>query len=257
MSHFDRSLRSQFFLTGPRPCPYLPGRRERKLFTNLSGPHAASLHDELAAHGFRRSQNIAYRPACSGCSACVSTRVRVQEFAPSRSQKRILKRNGDLIRTADGAAATAEHYRLFARYLDARHTDGGMTDMDIFDFAAMVEDSPVRTRLVEYRAPEPDDPAGRLVAVCITDLISDGLSMVYSFFDPDEDRRSLGVYMILDHIEIARQAELPFTYLGYWVSGSPKMDYKIRFQPAEILTERGWQAQRAEETPDDRQQKAD
>ena len=240
MSHFDRSLRSQFFLTGPRPCPYLPGRRERKLFTNLAGPHSASLHDELASHGFRRSQNIAYRPACAGCNACVSTRVRAVEFNPSRSQRRVKKRNADIIRSADGAWATAEHYRLFSKYLEARHAEGGMTDMDMFDFAAMVEDTPVRTRLVEYRAPCDADPRGRLVAVCITDLIADGLSLVYSFFDPDEERRSLGQFIILDHIDIANQAGLPFVYLGYWVSGSPKMDYKIRFQPAEALTDRGW-----------------
>ncbi|MBX2855098.1 MAG: arginyltransferase [Rhodobacteraceae bacterium] len=240
MSHFDRSLRSQFFLTGPRPCPYLKGKRERKLFTNLSGPQAAALHDELAAHGFRRSQNIAYRPACSGCDACVSTRVRVRDFAPSRSQKRILKRNADLIRRADDAWATQEQYRLFARYLDSRHPDGGMTDMDMFDFAAMVEDTPVRTKLVEYRKVDADEPDGRLVAVCITDLVADGLSLVYSFFDPDEDRRSLGQFIILDHIAIAEETGLPFVYLGYWVVGSPKMDYKIKFQPAEALTDRGW-----------------
>lgn len=245
MSHFDRSLRSQFFLTGPRPCPYLEGRRERKLFTNLSGPHAAALHDELSAHGFRRSQNIAYRPACSGCNACVSTRVRAAEFEPSRSQRRVLRRNKDLIRSADAAWATQEQYDLFSRYLEARHAEGGMTDMDMFDFASMVEDTPVRTRLVEYRVADPDedDPAGRLIAVCITDLIADGLSLVYSFYDPDEERRSLGQFMILDHIAIAREAQLPFVYLGYWVKGSEKMDYKIRFQPAEALTDRGWRPQ--------------
>lgn len=240
MSHFDKNLRSQFFLTGPRPCPYLPGRRERKLFTNLSGSNAAALHDELAEHGFRRSQNIAYRPACAGCNACVSTRVLAKKFRPGRTHRRILKRNEDLVRTACDAWATEEQYALFSRYLAARHADGGMTDMDMFDYAAMIEDTPVRTRIVEYRAPEADNPAGRLVAVCVTDLLIDGLSLVYSFFDPDEDRRSLGQYIILDHIRIAEETDAPFVYLGYWVEGSQKMDYKIRFRPIEALTDRGW-----------------
>ncbi|MEO1331046.1 MAG: arginyltransferase [Pseudomonadota bacterium] len=243
MSHFDRSLRSQFFLTGPRPCPYLPNRRERKLFTNLSGPHAAALHDELALHGFRRSQNILYRPACVGCDACVSTRVVVDEFAPSRSQRKIAKRNADLLRDADGPWATDEQYELFKSYLKTRHSDGGMADMDVFDYAAMVEDTPVRTRIVEYREPaEPGEAPkdGRLLAACITDVLSDGLSLVYSFYAAGEARRSLGQYVILDHIEIARAANLKYVYLGYWVRRSPKMDYKIKFQPAELLTERGW-----------------
>ncbi len=242
MSHFDRSLRSQFFLTGPRPCPYLPDRRERKLFTNLNGPHASNLHDELALHGFRRSQNILYRPACVGCDACVSTRVVAGDFAPSRTQRKILNRNADLIREADGPWATDEQYALFSRYLAARHAEGGMADMDVFDYAAMVEDSPVRTRVVEYR--RPPDPKeggpGDLVAACITDILSDGLSLVYSFYDPAWSKRSLGQYVILDHIEIARSANLKYLYLGYWVPGSQKMAYKINFQPAEILTSRGW-----------------
>jgi len=243
MSHFDRNLRSQFFLTGPRPCPYLPGRRERKLFTNLSGVNAANLHDELAEHGFRRSQNIAYRPACTGCNACVSTRVVAHRFEPNRTQRRILKRNQDLQRTACDAWATEEQYALFSKYLETRHADGGMTDMDMIDYAAMVEDTPVRTRVVEYRLPaeaDKEDEPGRLVAVCVTDLLLDGLSLVYSFYDPTEDKRSLGQFVILDHIRVAQEADTAYVYLGYWVAGSPKMDYKIRFRPIEALTDRGW-----------------
>lgn len=249
MSHFDRALRSQFFLTGPRPCPYLPNRRERKLFTNLSGPNAAAVHDELSLHGFRRSQNIAYRPACAGCGACVSTRVRVRDFQPTRSQKRVIKRNLDLVRSAESAWSSDEQFELFQSYVTERHADGGMTDMDSFDFAAMVEDSPVRTRLVEYRLPATaEDRAiggpqarGKLLAGCVTDLLNDGLSLVYSYFDPEAAaQRSLGQFIILDHIVLAEKCGLPFVYLGYWVPGSEKMDYKIRFQPAEILTERGW-----------------
>ncbi|MEO1291828.1 MAG: arginyltransferase [Pseudomonadota bacterium] len=243
MSHFDKTLRSQFFLTGPRACPYLPERRERKLFTHLHGPYASALHDELAMHGFRRSQNIAYRPACAGCNACISTRVVAQEFAPTRSQKRVIRRNSDLVRSIDTSWATEEQFALFSRYLEARHADGGMTDMDLFDFAAMVEDTPVRTRVVEYRLPASEtggDEPGALVAVCVTDMLDQGVSLVYSFFDPRQEKRSLGQYIILDHIQLAVSTNVPYVYLGYWVPGSRKMDYKIRFSPAEILTERGW-----------------
>lgn len=281
MSHFERSIRSQFFLTGPRPCPYLPDRRERKLFTNLIGGRAEALHDELAQLGFRRSQNIAYRPACQGCSACVSTRVPVRRFAPTRSQKRVAKRNRDLLRRIAPPWPTDEHYQLFKTYLVARHAEGGMVEMDALDFAAMVEDSPVRTHLVEYYAtPAGDDAASggsaagaepaaslasslfasdgdacglasiaaapsaqrgaRLVASCVTDVLADGLSLVYSFFDPELDRRSLGRHIILDHIEIAKDLGLDHVYLGYWVEGSRKMDYKIEFRPAEVLRGNRW-----------------
>lgn len=244
MSHFERSLRSQFFLTGPRPCPYLPDRSERKLFTTLAGARAEVQHDDLSALGFRRSQNIAYRPACRACTACVSTRVRAVDFEPSRSQRRVLRRNADLKRRTLGPEAHDEHFALFKTYLEARHGDGGMVEMDCFDFAAMVEDSPVRTHLIEYRlAPEEGAEKGSdgpLLAACVTDMLRDGLSLVYSFFDPAMSQRSLGRYVILDHVAIARELGLPFVYLGYWVKGSPKMDYKIEFQPAEILSESDW-----------------
>lgn len=245
MSHFERSLRSQFFLTGPRPCPYLPGRNERKLFTTLAGPRADQQHDDLSQIGFRRSQNIAYRPACRGCSACVSTRVCVEDFKPTRSQRRTIKRNSDLQRRVLGPSPHDAHYQLFKNYLEARHGDGGMVDMDAFDFSAMVEDSPVRTHLIEYRLqPESDDQEAidnaPLAAACVTDVLADGLSLVYSFFHPELSSRGLGRYMILDHVNLARESKLPYVYLGYWVKGSPKMDYKIEYQPAEILCESEW-----------------
>ena len=240
MAHFERSLRSQFFLTGPRPCPYLPDRSERKLFTTLSGARAEAQHDDLSSMGFRRSQNIAYRPACRSCSACVSTRVRVSDFAPNRSQKRAIKRNADLARNWLDPEPGQEHFDLFKEYLAARHGDGGMIDMDAFDFAAMVEDSPVRTHLIEYRLPAENGAQGALAAACVTDVLRDGLSLVYSFFDTSLTARSLGRFMILDHVALAREAGLPFVYLGYWVKGSPKMDYKIEFQPSEILLDGGW-----------------
>ncbi len=214
---------------------------ERKLFAALQGDTAQSLNDVLSHQGFRRSQNVVYRPSCADCALCLSARIRVADFAPSKSQRRILKRNAGLIREGSTPWATEDQYDLFKRYLASRHYDGGMADMDIFEFAAMVEETPVRSRVVEYRAlgtetdPEPD-----LAAVCLTDVLSDGLSMVYSFFDPARAHLSLGTYVILDHIEIARAAGLPYVYLGYWVPGSPKMDYKARFQPLEIYRGGEW-----------------
>ncbi|MCC7319842.1 MAG: arginyltransferase [Rubellimicrobium sp.] len=249
-------LAPQFFVTAPQPCPYLPGRMERKLFTALQGEHAERLNDALSKQGFRRSQNVLYRPSCADCTACLSARVRVADFVPSRGQARILRRNAGLRRRATSPWATEAQFALFRTYLDSRHSDGGMADMDMFEFAAMVEETPVRSRLVEYVDPacggdhgdnhgggsdgDGDSRAG-LVAVCLTDILDDGLSMVYSFFDPDRERDSLGTYVILDHMRIAREMGLPYVYLGYWVPGSPKMGYKARFGPLEVFAGGQWQ----------------
>ena len=227
----------QFYLTSPSPCPYLPGREERKVFTHLVGRRAAGLNETLTQSGFRRSQTIAYRPACESCRACVSVRVCVDDFAPSKSFRRNLERNGDLVATIVPNRATAEHYSLFRTYLDARHGDGGMADMSVLDFAMMVEDSHVESRMIEYRR---RDAGSSLIAVCLVDVLSDGLSMVYSFYDTEATARSLGTYMILDHIARARAAGLPHVYLGYWIDGSRKMDYKARFLPQERLGMNGW-----------------
>jgi arginyl-tRNA--protein-N-Asp/Glu arginylyltransferase len=235
----------QFYLTAPSPCPYLPGREERKVFTHLVGDRAPGLNDLLTHGGFRRSQSIAYRPACETCRACVSVRVIVDHFKPSRSMRRVRAQNSDVIGEMRVQVPSSEQYSLFRAYLDNRHRDGGMADMTVLDYAMMVEDSHVKTRLVEYRKRGPDSSInGRgsdsLLAVALTDVLSDGLSMVYSFFDPEEDARSLGTYMILDHIERARKINLPYVYLGYWVRGSGKMDYKARFLPQERLLPDGW-----------------
>jgi leucyl-tRNA---protein transferase len=238
----QRSTRiPQFFLTPGGPCPYLPGRIERKVFARLGGNLAQPLSEALTHSGFRRSQSIAYRPACEGCSACVSVRIRVGEFVPSRNQKRILRRSEDLSRVEVAAEATREQFALLRTYLDSRHPGGGMSDMGLFDYVAMVEETPVQTHIVEYRKASDDKDGGALVACALTDRLKDGLSMVYSFFHPGEEARSLGTYMILDHVRAAREAGLPYVYLGYWVRGSEKMDYKVRFSPLEALGANGWE----------------
>jgi arginyl-tRNA--protein-N-Asp/Glu arginylyltransferase len=257
----------QFYLTAPSPCPYLPGQEERKVFTHLVGERAPELNNLLTHGGFRRSQSIAYRPACERCRACVSVRVITDEFRPTRNMRRVLDRNADVVGEMRVPVPTSEQYGVFRAYLDARHGDGGMADMTVLDYAMMVEDSHVHTRLIEYRrSPEPAhrrvpggeasgphrgphkgvaSGAGRgegeLLAVALTDVLKDGLSMVYSFYEPDQVGRSLGTFMILDHIARARRMGLAYVYLGYWVRGSRKMDYKGRFLPQQRLAPEGWQ----------------
>lgn len=210
---------------------------ERKLFTALQGDNAQKLNDSLSKQGFRRSQNVLYRPTCADCSACLSARIDVRTFAPTKSQKRVMRRNNGLDRRATSPWATEAQYDLFRIYLDSRHADGGMADMDVFEFAAMIEETPIRSRVVEYTGVED----GNLIAVSLTDVLSDGLSMVYSFFDPEYARNSLGTYLILDHIRIAQEADLPYVYLGYWVPGSQKMGYKSNFASLEVYAGGQWQ----------------
>lgn len=232
----------RFYVTSPAPCPYLPGRSERKVFTELKGPHADQLNEALGRIGFRRSQTVAYRPSCLDCQACVSVRVVAEEFAPSSTQRRILKRNSDLVATECRPWATAEQFELLQRYLDTRHPGGGMAAMDEIDFADMVEHTPVSSYVVEYREPSDGLMPGRLVGACLTDRQGDGLSMIYSFYDPEHEARAgLGNYIILDHIRRAAAEGLPYVYLGYWVEGSERMQYKVRYRPMERLTRDGWQ----------------
>ncbi len=267
----------QFYLTAPSPCPYLAGKEERKVFTHLVGERAPELNNILTQGGFRRSQSIAYRPACEGCRSCVSVRVIAKEFQPTRSMRRIAGRSTDIESQMRLAVPTSEQYAIFRAYLDSRHRDGGMADMTVLDYAMMVEDSHIETRIIEYRRREPpaysaleaaggqraavqraaaEEPKnapllaaqgsrrirsrGDLLAVALTDVLGDGLSMVYSFFDPEESARSLGTLMVLDHIARAQRMGLSYVYLGYWVRGSRKMDYKSRFLPQERLTPDGW-----------------
>jgi len=230
----------QFYVTAPQPCPYLPGRMERKLFTALQGEHAEKLNNSLSGQGFRRSQNVLYRPSCADCAACLSARIDVSRFKPTKSQRRTLKRNTGLNRRATSPWATEDQYDLFRRYLDSRHADGGMADMDVFEFAAMIEETPIRSRVIEYT----DNSTGDLTGVCLTDVLGDGVSMVYSFYTPDRPSDGLGNYIILDHIEIARDAGLPYVYLGYWVPGSQKMGYKAKFSGLEVFMGGEWTSMR-------------
>lgn len=232
----------QFYVTAPQPCPYLPRQMERKLFTHLTRDKSEALIDTLLKGGFRRSQNIAYMPYCDHCSACVPVRIVVDEFEPSRTFKRIQRANRDLAAARVEAIPTSEQYSLFRDYIDARHPDGGMAEMSVLDYAMMVEDSVVQTFLTEYRqTPEdPGDMAPPLLGVALCDRLSDGISMVYSFYEPEQAERSLGTHIILDHIEYARRLGLPYVYLGYWIEGSRKMRYKTRFRPQEHLTPDGW-----------------
>jgi leucyl-tRNA---protein transferase len=225
----------QMFRTLPAPCPYLPGRTERRLIVDLAGDDAPARFDELSHAGFRRSHGYAYRPACTGCAECVAVRVRVADFRPGRTLRRIARSNGDLTGLVVAARVTDEQFRLFRHYQRARHGEGDMALMTLADYRAMVEETPVDTALLEYR-----DGANALRAVCLVDLLGDGPSAVYSFFDPTLVRRSLGNFMVLDLIARARAAGQPYVYLGYWIAGSRKMSYKARFQPLQALGPLGW-----------------
>ncbi|EJF88898.1 arginyltransferase [Bartonella tamiae] len=235
----------QFFLTAPQPCAYLKDRFERKIFGYLSDDKATEYNSNLTKYGFRRSQNIIYRPVCEGCKACISVRILVDHFKLTASMSRVMKKNAHRVGTVCPAKATSEQYSLFKDYINSRHVDGGMSNMSALEYQMMVEESKTKTNIIEYRNQNTDNLIGRvsnepLIAVALTDIIDDGLSMVYSFYDTNELNTSLGMFMILDHIQRAKTLGLSYVYLGYWVEGSAKMNYKARYQPQEHLTENGW-----------------
>ncbi len=223
------------YVTPPRPCPYLPGRIERDIFMELNGDDPDGMHVRLARLGFRRSHNVVYRPDCPGCRACVSVRVVANEFRPQRSLRRIWQRNADLHVTARPAIGNAEQFALFSAYQNARHGEGEMSYMTLDDYCGMVENTVVDSRVFEFR-----DSSHRLVAACLADVMRDGYSAVYSFFDPDLADRSLGTHVILWLIETARREQQPYVYLGYWIGRSAKMAYKTRFRPIEALNGQSW-----------------
>ena len=225
----------QFFTAGPVACPYVSGRAERKLIVELTGPAAADFYDELSRAGFRRSQSFAYRPACPQCTACVPVRIAVGDFVHSRSTRRVRNANRALSGRLVTARATPEHYQLFTLYQRSRHRDSDMAAMSYTDYRCMVEDTPLRTVIAEFR-----DPDGVLVGASLLDRLDDGVSAVYSFYDPSLEKRSLGTWSILWLVEECRRQGLPYVYLGYWIGESPKMAYKARFPAIERLTETGW-----------------
>lgn len=225
----------QFFRSGPMPCPYLAGRVERKLFTRLAGPFAAEVNSTLSRAGFRRSHDIVYRPVCPTCTACVPVRIPVADFRPSRSQRRVINANADLITGEVPAVATSEQYRLFALYQNSRHGDSDMARMAMGDYTAMVDEGRAETSIIEAR-----DPTDRLLGCMLMDRLADGFSAVYSFYDPRQDRRSLGNMLILTLVRQAVTEGLPYVYLGYWIAQSRKMAYKARFRPLEALGAEGW-----------------
>ena len=243
MDHIALKRPHFFFTTAPLPCPYIPGRLERKIVTELTPPDAESLHEALSRSGFRRRHSIAYMPACPGCNACISVRIVIDEFKPNRTMRRVMNRNAYLSAQPTSAQATGEQYLLFSRYQQSRHSGGDMAQMGFYDYRSMVEESPIDTFIVEFRAPDQT-----LRAAILTDRVSDGLSAVYSFYDPDYFDDSLGTYMVLWLIEEAKRLKLDYLYLGYWIPESPKMAYKARFTPLEAFGQGGWRRLSDEET---------
>jgi arginyl-tRNA--protein-N-Asp/Glu arginylyltransferase len=234
--NFKPPRRPQFFYTtAPLPCPYVVGRTERKVVTEIAGPGTEALHDRLSRAGFRRSHNIAYAPVCPSCQSCIPIRIPVHTFQPGTTLRRIAKANARVESFVVAARATAEQFQLFQRYQQARHGGGDMATMSFYDYRAMVEDTPVETFVAEFR-----DPDTRLISACLADRLGDGLSAVYSFYAPTMERRSLGTHAILWLIERARSLGLPYVYLGYWVPESRKMAYKARFRPSEVLVSGTW-----------------
>ena len=229
-------MRPYFFYSTPLSlCPYLSGKLERKVATELIGPNVEGLHDSLSRAGFRRSHAIAYVPACPECEACIPTRISVTHFKADRTMRRVIYRNADLVRTFVPPRATDEHYSLFSNYQKNRHETGDMVQMSSEDFRSMVEDSPINTFLTEFRTCD-----GTLKAACLTDKMDDGLSAVYSYFSSEDPRRSLGIYIVLSLIDYARTLALPYVYLGYWVAESRKMSYKTRFSALEGYRSGQW-----------------
>jgi leucyl-tRNA---protein transferase len=240
-----------FFHTLSMPCPYLEGRMERRIVCDLSSRRGRHAHDTLARGGFRRTQHLAYRPACLGCNACVPVRVRVEDFVWSKGHRRTARANTDLTAEWVPNEASREQFGVFRRYQENRHSDGEMAGMDFADYASMIERSPIDTRVLEYRNPD-----GSLRAAILVDVQDDGLSAVYSFFEPGDDRRALGRYMVLDLIRQAVSAGKPYVYLGYWIEECRKMSYKTQYRPIEGLTETGWATLHTDRAQDDVHQRS-
>ncbi|RRU22266.1 arginyltransferase [Stenotrophomonas sp. 278] len=238
--HGDRDDELRLFQTGDHPCGYWPDRAARDLVLDPHDPRLGSLYPMALSWGFRRSGDLVYRPHCANCHACVSVRIPVERFAPDRSQRRCLARNADLEVRIVAAEQTDEQFALYHRYLTHRHAQGGMDDHGPHEFDQFLIGQWSQGRFLEMRAPAHDGHRGELLGVAVTDVTPQGLSAVYTFFDPDQAHRGLGTFGILQQIAWARREHLPHLYLGYWIRDHRKMDYKRRFRPLEAYDGRRW-----------------
>jgi arginine-tRNA-protein transferase len=229
----------QFYVTAAYPCSYMPGRIARSQVAVPSSLLQTQAYAQLVQIGFRRSGEFIYRPHCDHCQACTSIRVPVPEFSPSRSQKRAFTRHGKLVTTLSRPFTSEEHFALYQRYQKTRHTGGGMDHDDIGQYIEFLVSTHVDSWLIEFREPASSADAGRLKMVSIIDRLQDGLSAVYTFFEPEEGQ-AYGTFNVLWQIAHARSLELPYVYLGYWIQDCQKMAYKLKFKPNELLTNGGW-----------------
>jgi arginine-tRNA-protein transferase len=228
-------FRLQFYLTANYPCSYLSHQQARSQVATPGGLVDTVVYSELMRLGFRRSGLHVYRPHCDHCRACTPTRLRVDEFRPNRTQRRCQTRNADLEIHMKPLLYDESHYRLYRRYQAARHAGGGMDQDDREQYRGFLLQSRVDSALIEYRLD------GEVVMVALVDRLLDGLSAVYTFFEPDLEQRSLGVYGVLEQVRLARELNLPYLYLGYWIADCRKMAYKRTYQPLEMLMQGRWQ----------------